>query len=320
MRKVRNLKITNQNPNTTPPCSRRFTAPAVVFSAKGYTGNPFHDFTDVLIPLYLTSQPFNTTVIFLVTNINSWWISKYKPILNMLSKYDLIDLDNQDDVLCFPRIIVGLKSHKELGIDQSMPPNYSTADFTKFLRKTYSLERGRLVGGCKDKRRRPRLLIVSRQKTRRLRNEYEVAELARSVGFDVRVREMGWHVSLVAKFVNSFDVMVGVHGAGITNMVFLPENAVVIQIVPIGLEGPSRTYFEIPSKDMKLRHLEYKVEVRESSLVEKYGIGNQVFNRQALYNKGWNEFRSVYLDNQDVSIDLFRFKRALLEAMDLVCS
>lgn len=237
----------------------------------------------------------------------------------MLSKYEVIDIDNQDEVLCFPRIIVGLKSHKEFDMDQSMSPNYSMTEFTKFLRNTYSLERG-LVGGCKNKSRRPRLLIISRQRTRRLRNEYDVAELARSVGFDVSVKEMGWQVSSVAKFVNSFDVMVAVHGAGITNMVFLPENAVVIQIVPFGLEILSRNYFEIPSKDMNLRYLEYKVEVRESSLVEKYGIRNEVLNRDGLYRKGWNEFRSVYLDNQDVSVDLFRFKGSLLEAMELVCS
>ncbi|KAH6756763.1 hypothetical protein C2S52_000773 [Perilla frutescens var. hirtella] len=319
MGKVRNLKIINQNPNTdtTPPCSQSFNDPAVVFSVGGYTGNPFHDFTDVLIPLYLTSQQFNTTVIFLVADHHSWWTSKYRLILNMLSKYDVVNIDNVNEVLCFPRMIVGLKSHKEFGIDQSISPNYSMTDFTKFLRSTYSLDTG-LIDGCS---RRPRLLIVSRKKTRHLTNELDVAKLARSIGFDVTVREMGWQVSLVSKFVNSFDVMVAVHGAGITNMVYLPENAVVIQIVPLGLEILSKQYFEIPSKDMNLRYLEYKVSVKESSLIEKYGVENEVFkNPSGLHKKGWHGFRSLYLDNQDVSVDLIRFRKTLLEAMELVCS
>ncbi|KAG6411131.1 hypothetical protein SASPL_129205 [Salvia splendens] len=316
---IKNINITYQNPNTTPTCTRRFTDPAVVFSTGGYLGNPFHDFTDVLVPLYLTSRQFNTTVIFLVVDMNPWWISKYKPILNMLSKYEIIDMANQNEVLCFPRIIAGLKSHKVLSIDKSISPNYSITHFTKFLKTTYELERG-FVGGCKNKSRRPRLLIISRQRTRRLRNEYEVAELARSVGFNVSMREMGGDVSSVARFVNDFDVMVAVHGAGMTNMVFLPENAIVVQIVPFGVEFNAKDCFENSSRDMNLRYLEYKVEVRESSLVEKYGVGSEVFDLQSLYNKGWNVYRSIYLDEQDVSVDLFRFSSTLLEAMELVCN
>ncbi|XP_047941250.1 beta-1,2-xylosyltransferase XYXT1-like isoform X2 [Salvia hispanica] len=306
MKKIKNINITYQNPNTTPPCTRLFTAPAVIFSTGGYLGNPFHDFTDVLIPLYLTSRQFNTTVIFLVVDMNPWWISKYKPILHMLSKYEIIDMASQNEVLCFPRIIAGLKSHKVLNIDKSISPNYSVTHFTKFLKTTYSLERG-FVGGCKNK-------------SRRLRNEYDVAELAQSVGFDVSVREMGGDVSSVARFGNGFDVMVAVHGAGMTNMVFLLENAIVVQIVPFGVEFNAKDCFENSSRDMNLRYLGYKVEVRESSLVEKYGVGSEVFDLQSLYKKEWAVYRSVYLDEQDVSVDLFRFNSTLLEAMELVCN
>jgi hypothetical protein len=35
-----------------------------------------------------------------------------------------------------------------------------------------------------------------------------------------------------ARLVNSADVMMGVHGAGLTNMVFLPSRAVLVQVVP----------------------------------------------------------------------------------------
>lgn len=323
-KKVTNLSIITQHPNTIKihACTRSFDTPAIVFSVGGYTGNPFHDFTDVLIPLYLTSQQFNTRVVFLVMDKNSWWITKYRLILNMLSKYDVINIDNQDEVLCFPRMIAGLKSHKEFGMDQSIPPNYSMTDFTKFLRQAYSLDRGMIEEYCKEGSRRPRLLIVSRKKTRHLTNERDVAMLAWSVGFDVSVREMGSPVSSVAKFVNSFDVMVAVHGAALTNMVFLPENAVVVQIVGCGLQDLSRNYFEIPSKGMNLRYLEYRVSMNESSLVEEYGIENPEVctNPYSLHITGWHEFRSVYLDSQDVNIDLDRFRRTLLEAKKLVCT
>lgn len=130
---------------------------------------------------------------------------------------------------------------------------------------------------------------------------------------------MGGDVSSVARFVNDFDVMVAVHGAGITNMVFLPENAIVVQIVPFGVDLIAKDCFENSSRDMNLRYLKYKVEVKESSLVEKYGVRSEVFDLRSLYKKEWGAFHSVYLDGQDVSVDLFRFNSTLLEAMELVC-
>lgn len=36
--------------------------PAVVFSVGGYTGNLFHDFTDLLVPLFVTARPFRGKV------------------------------------------------------------------------------------------------------------------------------------------------------------------------------------------------------------------------------------------------------------------
>ncbi|KAK4414218.1 Alpha-1,3-arabinosyltransferase XAT2 [Sesamum alatum] len=328
MGKVRTFKIIPQAPVAAPHCTRNFSVPAIVFSGGGYAGNPFHDFTDVLIPLYLTSREFNRTVMFLVANKRSWWTSKYKVLLQNLSMFDVIDIDNEDQVLCFPKMIVGLKAHKEFSIDPSKPPyNYSATDFTKFLKSTYALERqfvydcGHNHKNCST-RGRPRLLVVSRKKTRHLINEGEVADLGRSLGFDVVVREMGWQVSSVARFVNSFDVMVGVHGAGLTNMVFLPENAVVIQIVPLGLQFLAKHYFQLPAKDMKLQYLEYKVCLNESSLSGKHpAAGGEGYRDGVVVDgKGWRDFRSVYLDNQDVNVELDRFRGTLLKALELVRS
>ncbi|KAK4842841.1 hypothetical protein QYF36_000675 [Acer negundo] len=61
-----------------------------------------------------------------------------------------------------------------------------------------------------------------------------------------------------AKIVNSCDVLMGVHGAGLINMVFLPDNAILIQIIPLGrIEMLARIDFGEPSRDKKLSYLEY---------------------------------------------------------------
>ncbi|KAL7139470.1 hypothetical protein ABFS83_09G053200 [Erythranthe nasuta] len=301
-----------------PVCHRNFSIPAIVFSTGGYAGNQFHDFTDLLIPLYLTSQPFNRTVLFLITDKRYSWISKYKEILNKLSKYEVVNIDKKSHVMCFPKLVFGLKSHKEFGINPSEFPYHSINDFKNFLRNTYSLER-ETIDDYYSSKRRPRMLIVSRNNTRFLKNEGEVENMARVLGFEVVVREIEQNISLVAKLVNSFDVIMGVHGAGLTNMVFLPDNAVVVEIVPFGLENLAEPYFRIPSKEMKLRYLEYKVSLNESSLLGKYADDSAVYRDPGgIQKKGFLHFRTVYLDNQDVSLDCGRFRDTLLQALEIL--
>ncbi|KAI3454871.1 hypothetical protein Pfo_011534 [Paulownia fortunei] len=318
MEYVRTWKINNQVAEKLPVCSQNFNIPTILFSTGGYCGNHFHDFTDMLIPLYLTSQQFNGKVLFLIADKRSSWTSKYKPVLQKLSKYDFIDINRENEVLCFVRMIVGLKAHKEFGINPLEPPHYSMGEFRQFLRSTYSLER-ESVNVCQRCRSRPRMLIISRRKNRFLTNEVEVANMARRLGFDVVVEETGWNVSVVAKLVNSFDVLMGVHGAGLTNMVFLPENAVVIQIIPFGAELWAKPYFQFPAKEMKLRYLEYKVSLNESSLLGKYPLDSEVYRDPgAIYKKGFIGFHSVYLNNQDVTLSCARFREILLKAFELI--
>jgi hypothetical protein len=58
--------------NDAPECSVDHDVPAVIFSIGGYTGNFFHDMSDVLIPLYLTTFRFKGRVKFFVTDYKQW--------------------------------------------------------------------------------------------------------------------------------------------------------------------------------------------------------------------------------------------------------
>ncbi|KAA8542755.1 hypothetical protein F0562_023907 [Nyssa sinensis] len=302
-----------------PYCTQNHSVPAIVFSTGGYAGNHFHDFTDVVIPLYLTSREFNGEVQFLITNKQSFWINKYRAVIQKLSRYEIIDIDREDGVHCFPSMIVGLKHHKELGIDHSRSP-YSMKDFRQFLRSSYSLKRETAIKLSDGGGKRPRLLIISRRRSRSFMNEGEITDMARSLGFDVVVKEAHSNLSRFAQLVNSCDVIMGVHGAGLTNIVFLPENAILIQVVPLGgVEWVARIDFGEPAKDMKLRYLEYKIGEKESSLIEQYPVDHQVFrDPYSIHKQGWVAFRSVYLDKQNVKLDVGKFRSTLLEALQLL--
>ncbi|KAF8103695.1 hypothetical protein N665_0186s0063 [Sinapis alba] len=298
-------------------CVRNHSVPAIVFSVGGYSMNNFHAFTDIVVPLFTTARRFNGEVQFLVTNKFQPWINKFKEILKSLSNYDLINIDDEDETHCFTSVIIGLKIHpeyfKELTIDSSFS-EYSMSDFRRFLRDAYSLRNAAV-----DLHRRPRILILSRVGSRAFTNTDEIANAAGEIGFEVVVAEANTGLASFAETVNSCDVMLGVHGAGLTNMVFLPENAVVIQILPIGgFEWLAETDFGRPAKGMNLRYLDYKIEAEESSLLRQYGRDHEIVrDPSAVVKRGWMAFKSTYLV-QNVTVDINRFKPVLAKAFELL--
>ncbi|KAI3858741.1 hypothetical protein MKX03_033694 [Papaver bracteatum] len=314
------------NDSNAPNCSRYHSVPAIIFSVGGFASNHFHAYNDVLVPLFLTSRLFNQEVQFLITDSKPAWISKYKVILNALSKYPIVDLDKENDVLCCKKVILGLNFHKFLSIDPlKSPKNYSMENFTQFLRNAYSLKRSSAISmtvkGSGHRKKHPRLLIVSRQRTRKFSNVDSIAKMAKSLGYQVVIEEPSYakDASTFTQMVNSCDVMMGVHGAGLTNIVFLPPTAVFIQVVPFGVKWVSTKYFAEPAPDMKLQYLEYKIAENESSLIQQYPIDHAVFkDPHSIGKQGWNVFKSVYLDKQDVNLDVERFRPILLKALGLL--
>lgn len=303
-----------------PTCGRNHGVPAVLFSLGGYVGNNFHEFTDVVIPLYITSRQYNREVQFLVTDNRPYFINKFQNLLKGLSKYEIINIDKEEQVHCFPSATIGLKRHpKEMSIDPEKH-SYSMRDFRDFLRESYSLKRVNAIR-IKDKkhRKKPRLLILSRRRTRAFTNIGEIQAMARSLGYKVTVAEADPNLARFSELVNSCDVMMGVHGAGLTNIVFLPENAVFIQVLPIGgFEWLAKTDFGEPSKEMNLKYLEYKISSEESSLIQQYPLDHAVFTDPYSIGKDWEVFKSIFLEKQNVNLDANRFRSILVKALQLL--
>ncbi|KAL5544899.1 hypothetical protein UlMin_008683 [Ulmus minor] len=264
-------------------CTKRHSVPAILFSLGGYLGNNFHDFSDVVT------------------------------FLEGLSNYEPIAIDKEEGIHCFPSAIVGIKRHtKEFSIDPSKH-SYSMRDSRAFLR-TIRIRSG------KHKKVEPRLLIISRNKTRSFTNMDEITKVANNLGYKVIVTEANSNLSKFAELVNSCDMLMGVHGAGLTNMVFLPENVVVIQILHFGgFEWLAKDYFREPSKEMNLKYLEYKIGREESSLIQQYPIDHVVFiDPSSIRRQGWMGFKSSYLDKQNVNLDINKFRPTLVKSIKLL--
>ncbi|KAF2608692.1 hypothetical protein F2Q68_00044607 [Brassica cretica] len=70
---------------------------------------------------------------------------------------------------------------------------------------------------------------------------------------------------------------------------------------------------------MNLRYLEYKIAAEESTLLRRYGRNHEIVrDPSAVGKRGWEMFQSVYLVQQNVSIDINRFKPVLVKAFELV--
>ncbi|KAH6797219.1 hypothetical protein C2S52_021773 [Perilla frutescens var. hirtella] len=298
-----------------PKCDQNHHLPALLFSMGGFTGNHFHDFADLLVPLFTTSFQFKKEVHFLAADYKQWWPAKYRPLLDQLTRHHMLDTDRETNVHCYHKIILGLKFHRELVVDSAA--GVSMHQFRQLLRRTYSLDRKKAVSTNK-----PRLMIVSRKRSRILTNEDQVSRQARKLGYEVVSAEgdVSANLTKFAQLVNSCDVMMGVHGAGLTNMVFLPENAVLIQIVPLGaIDIFAKLDFGNPSAGMNIRYLEYKIEMKESSLVRDYSIDDRVLKDPlSIHREGWAKLRDVYLNNQNVTVDVHRFRATLAKALKLL--
>ncbi|XP_073272115.1 alpha-1,3-arabinosyltransferase XAT3-like [Primulina huaijiensis] len=324
------------NINNIPKCTENHKSPAILFSTSGFAGNLFHDFADLILPLYTTSFDFKKDVQFLVSDYQSWWLSKYHEILEKFTRHEILAIDGQKQVHCYKKMVAGLNFHQELIINPLLVESNQTqsslsmSNFRRLMQETYSLKRTHAMvirnttgkGDNLTARRRPRIMIITRNRTRILMNHDEVSQTAQELGFEVVLAEAqkSTNLSRFARLVNSCDVLMGIHGAGLTNMVFLPENAVVIQVVPLGaMDWLAKHDFGEPCVDMKLKYSEYKIGLKESSLSLKYSSDDPVLKDPlSIHRKGWGELRSTYLENQNVTIDIGRFKSTLVEALKLL--
>ncbi|XP_057547803.1 xylan glycosyltransferase MUCI21 [Amaranthus tricolor] len=324
-------------------CDVVHDVPAVLFSTGGYTGNVYHEFNDGIIPLYITSQHFNKKVVFVILEYHSWWFTKYEDILSHLTDYPPIDFSGDNRTHCFPEAIVGLNIHDELTIDQSlMRGSKSIKDFRDILDRAYWR---RIRGLIEDEERekqlmlspssntlheldddqlyKPKLVILSRNGSREILNEDALVKLGRKIGFNVELvrPERTSELAKIYRALNSSDVMVGVHGAAMTHFLFVKPGRVFIQVVPLGTDWAAQTYYGDPATKLGLKYIGYKIQPRESSLYDHYDENDPVLTDPDSVNaKGWEYTKRIYLDKQNVKLDLRRFKKRLVHAYDYLAS
>ncbi|OEL21253.1 hypothetical protein BAE44_0017731 [Dichanthelium oligosanthes] len=309
---VRSLNLSSLH--EAPNCTVHRSVPAVVFALGGLTFNYWHAFSDVLVPLFTTSRSFGGEVELVTTGAQAWFINKYERVLGALSRYEVVDLDADSEVRCYPHLIVGLRGHRDFDIDPARAPNnYDMLAFRTFVRGAYSLPPPTTALPCKSGGTKPRLMIILRGATRRFVNSDAIVEAMERAGFQVVRMEPTPTAAMdaVSREVDACDVLVGAHGAGLTNMVFLRTGAVVVQVIPWGkMEPYGEGFFGAPAAHMGIQYVSYSVAAEESTLYDKYGKDHPVItDPDVFYRNGSNG--KLYWKEQNIRLNTTRFAPTL---------
>nr|CAD1828000.1 unnamed protein product [Ananas comosus var. bracteatus] len=258
-----------------------------------------------------------------------------------MSKYRIVDLAADQRVHCFSEMIVGLRFHGELVIDpQQMPNGEGIQDFQALLRQAF--DGPPLLRKSRQRRQQappppppppptfehrepagPRIVIFVRNQTRVLLNLREVVEACEEAGFRAQVVDAKQHTPLAAihRAVASSDALLAVHGAAVTHFLFMRPPAALLQIVPIGLDWAADAFYGAPARRLGLEYVEYKVSAEESSLSDEYDRRSPVLaDPSAVAGRGWWEMKKVYMDKQNVRVNVSRFSATLQRVYRHVCA
>lgn len=315
------LRAPTASESETSKCDVVHEAPALVMTAGGYTGNLFHAFNDGFLPAWLTSSHLRHGVVLAVLAYNPWWAGTFRELISELSgRRGVVDLVHDTRTHCFPAgAIVGSRFHGVLSVDPARTRDHkSLLDFHTFLARAYEADNAALKQE-EQQGRRPRLGILARKGNRVIENQGAVARLAESIGFEVSILETANGAPLSASYaaVSACDVLLGVHGADLTKLLFLrPSNntnsnstAAVLQIAPLGVGPIARGCYAEATVSMGLRYEQYDVVAGESSLRLKYAADDVIVADPETAKKGagWELVAKVYLGSQNVTLDLDRF-------------
>ncbi|XP_062179001.1 alpha-1,3-arabinosyltransferase XAT3-like [Phragmites australis] len=310
VREVIVRSLNQSNLQEAPNCTVQRSVPAVVFALGGLTFNFWHAFSDVLVPLFTTARAFGGEVDLVATDTQVWFIRKYQRVLRALSRYEVVELDTDREVRCYPHLIVGLRGHRDFDIDPARAPNnYDMLAFRMFVREAYSLPPPSTVLPSKSGGTKPRLMIILRGGTRRFVNADAIVGEIERAGFDVVRMEPTFAADMdsVSREVDACDVLMGAHGAGLTNMVFLRTGGVVVQVIPWGkMEPYGEGFFGAPAGHMGIRHISYSIAAEESTLYDKYGKDHPVItDPYVFYKNGSNG--EIYWGQQNIRLNTTRF-------------
>jgi len=194
-----------------------------------WSGNYFHFIFDVLPKLFFSEQHIRNLVIVLP----DYFPPSYIEFLKQLG-FDRFHFIKHNEILFIDKVFVP---------DLIFNPSGVFANATILSFRQWLLSKVKINGGLPsfDK------IFISRKnaQSRRIVNEAEIIDLMRSFGYHICYTEDLSVVEQVSLFAHA-RFLISIHGAGLTNMLFMPLNSTVVEF-RLRVEDPNNTYFRLAS-------------------------------------------------------------------------
>jgi hypothetical protein len=185
----------------------------------------------------------------------------------------------------------------------------------KYAKLSYSeMLIGRL-GLLDVKPTRARVGIISRKLKRFILNEDELAAVVRSLGIEVVIlplEEMTLYEQV--KELRKITILVGMHGSGLINALFMPSKSALVQLMPYQTRG-GNSFFGTGGLSTDVSYHEWTNTKRENSIFHFHFLtADENKKREEILERGQvshdRQFFSFWI-NQDTYVDPIEFKELI---------
>lgn len=166
---------------------------------------------------------------------------------------------------------------------------------------------------------KPKVGIISRRHKRFLLNEEQIAEVSSSLGIETVVLTME-DLTLYEQVreLLQITILFGIHGSGLINSLYMPQNSVIVQLMPYKVFG-GPTFFAGPAKSYGVNYREWTNTDRSKTVPHWHFLSPNV-DREALFQKGsgsqGQEFFTFWI-NQDTVMNVNEFRNLLRDMLEV---
>ena len=165
-----------------------------------------------------------------------------------------------------------------------------------------------------SKEEKPLLCLIKRITKRFILNEHELLDVARKYGYNTIVLTLDSMPLLEQLTIfHQCSILVGIHGSGMTNSVFLRPNAILIQLLPFKV---CNCNFMFEEYQEHIQYIEWRNMHEDSTVIHKHLISNEEWNKfettrkQPCYSPSDYLFFKFWI-NQDTIVNKEEFEEII---------
>ena len=267
----------------------------------------WHQYFDFLFPLYQTLIYFPSNMS--INNLKSFskkrriYLPNFVPEIPQITKaftdFQVLKLNNN---LCFREISLGMIKITDLSQDKNNPPYSFCNNCTQGLRDMV-LHYHNL--SCNSSNRK-KIIFLGRNSTKRIiYNEKEIVNQLKSKypNYDVQLHYFeNMSITNQINIVCSANIFISMHGSGLANMLWLPQNALVIEILP--KHFTCRDWYEKAARASGLHYFPYYADGINETIE---GDETKIKKCLSIKNKCSNNMCIDVLRDQNIMLNLDKF-------------